>query len=102
MEMKHGARLVVQVGEQDPVAAVLYSEPADPVDSGFTVIMSDVPEDPLVVPEEEFFDRMLPLCLCCVIDNHPEAGHGLDLARNYGFASRNPRNGQVECRQQDR
>lgn len=78
------ARLAVVVGTQAPVSAIVYREPeADgPAnDSGFTILMADGPKETL--PTE---DQLSTRCLACIIEAHPEAGRGLDLAQERGAA----------------
>ena len=60
-----------------------------PTDSGFSVLFQDAP-DPEDLPEAEAGE--LPagitiVCLHCLIDDHPEIGRGLDIAREYGVAA---------------
>jgi hypothetical protein len=59
-----------------------------PGDSGFSVLFSDAP-DPDDIPTESL-EELPPgitlVCLHCLIDDHPEIGRGLDIAREHGVA----------------
>lgn len=73
-------RLVIVLGERWPAKAVSFLEPIGSWDSGFMVVLEDVPE-----PEDLSADEPShALCLACLIDEHPELGSGLDLAREHG------------------
>ena len=54
-----------------------------PGDSGLTVLFSDSPDPDEVRPEDP---RITLVCLDCLIDDHPELGSGLDIARRFGVA----------------
>jgi len=41
----------------------------------------------LQTPDDEEIDSET-FCLSCLVDEHPEAGRGLDLAREFGAAER--------------
>lgn len=78
--MRHSRRVVLVLGERWPAKAVSFLEPVGSWDSGFMVVLEDVPE-----PEELSGDeRSHPFCLACLLDEHPEVGSGLDLARVHG------------------
>jgi hypothetical protein len=48
------------------------------------VLFDDAPDpDELEGPEDP---RISLVCLNCLLDDHPELGRGLDLAREYGVA----------------
>jgi hypothetical protein len=69
-------------GRQGPITAVYYLEPErdDPTDSGFGLLRADAPPEP---------DGSTPwklYCVDCVLDESPEIGRGLDLAREHGGA----------------
>ena len=69
------SKVAIVVGADDPIA-VSYLEPEDAWDSGFAVYS---------VSAEEADDHESELvCLHCPVDNHPELGRGLDLARTHG------------------
>lgn len=93
--MKHGRKTVTQWGSEPPVVTVAYEEPLGNWDSGFSVLFADAPtEDELEedIGADEHSPMGLPhpsmslACLHCVLDDHPEIGRGLDVAREYGVA----------------
>jgi hypothetical protein len=61
-----------------------YVEPMWAGDSGYTVIFDDAP-DPEEVDRPDHPETSL-VCLHCLIEDHPEIGSGLDIAREYGVA----------------
>lgn len=83
----HGAQVAVLVGHRPPVEAVVYhDERAIQTDSGFTVLLSDAPHADDLTDDDP---RLATVCVHCLIERHPEAGRGLDLARRNGEANRN-------------
>jgi hypothetical protein len=74
-------------GSEPPAFSIGYERPMGSGDSGFTVLFDDAP-DPQDVPEGG--DNLPPgitlVCLHCLIEDHPEIGRGLDIAREYGVA----------------
>lgn len=52
-------------------------------DSGFGILFDDAPDPGEVEPGDP---RIEWVCLHCLINDHPEIGRGLDLAREYGAA----------------
>lgn len=42
--------------------------------------------DSAELPEDELPPGITLVCLHCLIDDHPEIGRGLDIAREYGVA----------------
>jgi hypothetical protein len=72
-------------GTEPPAFSIGYErEKLWPGDSGFTVLFADAP-DPDEVEGMEHPGISL-VCLHCLIDDHPEIGRGLDIAREYGAA----------------
>ena len=57
-------------------------------DSGFSVLFADAPDpDDLPPPSAEGLPPGITfVCLHRLLDDHPEIGRGLDLAREYGVA----------------
>lgn len=85
--MSHGGLVAVVIGSEPPVCGVLFAAGVRPPDSGFTVIWDDAPfERDLQLGEDGWYDdpRVTTWCLHCLIDDHPELGRGLDLARVHG------------------
>lgn len=76
-------------GSQPPAFSIGYEKPMWPGDSGFSVLFDDAP-DPEDFPEEDNPQELPPgitlVCLHCLINDHPEVGRGLDIAREYGVA----------------
>jgi hypothetical protein len=72
------------LGSEKPAISIGYeAEKLGPWDSGFTVIFDDAPD----VEELDVEDEGSALvCLSCLIDDHPEIGRGLDIAREYGVS----------------
>ncbi len=71
-------------GSEPPVWSLGYAaERVFEGDSGFTVIFEDAPA-PGEVREND--PRITWVCLHCLIEERPEIGRGLDLAREYGAA----------------
>jgi hypothetical protein len=81
--VSHGA-LVMVWGSVPPIKAVLYDRENGPFmqDSGFLVVYSDVP--PAVELDEDGDRGTSWVCLHCLIDEHPEVGVALDMARELG------------------
>jgi len=52
------------------------------------VLFEDAPDpDDLVAPGSGWLrDGVSLVCMCCLLDEHPEIGRGLDIAREYGVA----------------
>jgi hypothetical protein len=83
-EFKHEKALAFVWGTEPPAFSIGYEKPLGPGDSGFTVLFDDAPD-----PEEvEGVDHpaISFVCLDCLIDDHPERGRGLDIAREHGVA----------------
>jgi hypothetical protein len=75
-------------GSDPPAVSIGYErEKLGPTDSGFTVLFSDAP-DPKELDERGQHPGVSIVCLGCLIDDNPELGRGLDLAREYGVADR--------------
>ncbi len=75
---------VVVWGTEPPAFSIGYCEPMWPGDSGLTVLFSDAPDpDDVEVPEHPGISLAH---LNCLLDDHPEIGRGLDIAREYGVA----------------
>jgi hypothetical protein len=56
-------------------------------DSGFDLFSGREPADEFFAKVERDPERYLAtVCLHCLIEAHPEAGRGMDLARDHGFA----------------
>ena len=67
-------------GEEPPIFSIGYDPPKSPHDSGFTILFDDAP-DPGDVTEDD--PCITWVCLHCVINDHPEIGPGLDIARQH-------------------
>lgn len=75
-------------GTAPPAFSIGFEEEKiGPGDSGFTVLFDDAP-DPEDLPDftDELPDGVTLVCLHCLIQDHPEIGRGLDIAREYGVA----------------
>ena len=85
--MKHGQALVMVWGEQPPIFSIGYDPPKDDPygrDSGFTILYDDSPNPEDVTGDDD--PRITWVCMHCVIDEHPEIGPGLAIARHYRVA----------------
>ena len=82
--MTHAKTLAVVWGTAPPAHSIGREKPMWPGDSGFTVLFDDAP-DPDEVDGLEHPGVSL-VCLHCLLDEHPEIGRGLDIARQYGVA----------------
>lgn len=81
---RHAKTFALVWGSEPPAFSIGHDEPMGPGDSGFTVLFDDAP-DPEEVGEEGH-PAITTVCLRCLIDDHPEIGRGLDIARRYGAA----------------
>jgi len=73
-------------GSEAPAFSIGYEpEKLSPSDSGFSVLFSDAP-DPDELDEDGQHPEVAIVCLDCLIDDHPEIGRGLSIAREYGLA----------------
>jgi hypothetical protein len=73
-------------GTRRPAFSVGYtSEKLGPGDSGYTVLYDDAPA-PEELDEQGQHPDVSIVCLCCLIDDDPDLGRGLDIAREYGVA----------------
>jgi hypothetical protein len=75
--VSHSRTVAIVVGDEGPIA-ISYLAPIAPWDSGFALF--SVPPDEVENHESEL------VCLDCLIEDDPEIGRGLDLAREYGVA----------------
>jgi hypothetical protein len=80
--------MAMVIGKRPPVLGVIYDDEAaaHEGDSGFTVLFDDAPnQSELRVGVHGYDDpRVTTWCLHCLIDEHPEVGRGLDLAKEHG------------------
>jgi hypothetical protein len=78
--MSHGPFVIVDQGilDGDPAIAISYLEPEAEWDSGFAVW--SVPPEKAADIDSEL------LCINCLLGDYPEAGRGMDLARQQGEA----------------
>ena len=84
MVTKHTKTVAMVLGTELPAFSIGYTAPQFPGDSGFTVLFDDAPEpEDIDGPEDP---RVSTVCLDCLLDDHPELGRGLDIAREYGVA----------------
>jgi hypothetical protein len=72
-------------GTEPPAFSIGYDKPLGPWDSGLTVLFDDAP-DPENVDDPNQHPGITLVCLRCLINDHPELGRGLDIAREYGVA----------------
>ena len=82
--MTHAKTLAVVWGTAPPAHSIGREKPMWPGDSGFTVLFDDAPDPDEVHGTDD--PRISLVCLHCLLDDHPEIGRGLDIARQYGVA----------------
>ena len=63
--------------EGDPIRAVSFLPPEESWDTGYAVWS---------VPPDAPSQNSALVCLNCFLGEHPEAGHGMDLASQHGEA----------------
>jgi hypothetical protein len=88
MDFKHARTTAYVWGSEPPAHTIACEKPQGEWDSGFSVLFSDAP-DPESLPTPRAGDTELPegislMCLHCLIDEYPEIGRGLDMAREHG------------------
>ena len=82
--MTDAATTVVVWGSEPPAYSIGFErELMWPGDSGFTVLFDDAPDPDEVHPGDP---RISLAHLDCLLDDYPELGRGLDIAREYGVA----------------
>jgi hypothetical protein len=79
--MKHAKTAAIAVGSQPPIVRISYLEPEEGWDSGYMVVYADAPD----LEDDEHASQLV--CMHCLLNEHPEASRGLDLARQHGGAS---------------
>ena len=75
-------------GSEPPAHCIGYCEPMWPGDSGFSILFADAPDpDDLEDDEPGSLPEGITIGhLGCLLDEHPELGRGLDIAREHGVA----------------
>jgi hypothetical protein len=78
-------------GATPPAVTVAYEKPLGTWDSGFSVLFDDAPtsEELDALPADagpHDIDGLEVICLHCLINEHPELGRGMDIARRQGLA----------------
>jgi hypothetical protein len=73
-------------GSEPPAVTVAYEEPMGDWDSGSSVLFDDAPtsEDLDALPRDTHphdVQGLEVVCLHCLINDHPEIGRGMDIAR---------------------
>jgi hypothetical protein len=78
-------KLAMTWGKSPPIFSIGHEEPMAEIDSGFVLLFDDAPDPDDV--RNPLRDRRIDwLCLHCLIEEYPEIGRGLDLARQHGAA----------------
>lgn len=72
-------------GFERPAFSIGWMEPLAEWDSGFTVLFDDAPEPEEVSEYENPCDHpgIRTMHLACLLEDHPEIGRGLDIAREH-------------------
>jgi hypothetical protein len=89
MRFGHEERSAALVwGSEPPAHSIGYEKPLGPTDSGFSVLFADAPDPEELdeAPDDELPPGLTLVCLQCLVDDHPEIGRGLDIAREHGVA----------------
>ena len=77
-------------GSEPPAHTVAYEEPLGPGDSGFSVLFEDAPDPddlpPIGEPPAGLPPGLSLVCLACLIEDEPDIGRGMDIAREHGLA----------------
>jgi hypothetical protein len=85
----HAKTVAVVWGEEAPAVSIGYGAPMWEGDSGFSILFADAPspEDLEDVPVSGSLPEGITLVhLACLIDDDPDLGRGLDIAREHGVA----------------
>ena len=85
MTVHEDAPLAWVWGSVEPCFSIGYEKPLGRRDSGFTVLFDDAP-DVGELDEYGAHPLLSLVCVRCLIDDHPEIGRGLDVAREWGSA----------------
>jgi hypothetical protein len=64
------------VDQGAPVVRILGSD-----DDSFILLDEDCPEN-----ADDYDGELVVICMGCILEQHPEVGRGLDLAKRYGSA----------------
>ncbi len=81
--MNHGPKHAWCWGSKPPVYSIGYDdEPLGDFDSGFTLLIDDAPAPEEVESSND--SRLEWVCMHCLLEDFPEIGRGLDLAREHG------------------
>ncbi len=75
-------------GSEPPAFSIGLCEPMWPGDSGFSILFADAP-DPNNMEDDEpgsLPEGISVVHLGCLLEEHPELGRGLDIAREHGVA----------------
>ena len=87
---EHARPSAIVWGSEPPAFSIGYEKKKlGPGDSGFTVLFDDAPDPESVElgnPADGFPEGVTIVCMHCLLDDHPEIGRGLDIAREYGVA----------------
>jgi hypothetical protein len=80
-----GGEVVMVWGGRRPVFSIGYDRDAgrSGLDSGYTILFDDAPDPGDVSVADR---RIRWMHLGCVVEEYPEIGRGLDLAREFGAA----------------
>lgn len=82
-----GGTVAILHGSEGPVLAVFCDAAGDlPGQRWFTVILSDAPP-----PDSDDVELW---CAHCLLEEHPEAGQGMDLVVEHGCVIRDPASGE--------
>ena len=84
---RHAKTVAMVWGTERPAHSIGYEKPMGSWDSGYSVVFADAPDPDDVEDRPGSLPEGITLvCLHCLIDDHPEIGRGLDIAREHGVA----------------
>ena len=80
----HAKTVALVWGTEPPAFSIGWDEPLGPVDSGFSVLLSNAPDPQDVRAAGHFL--ITTVCLDCLRTDHPGIDLGFAIAREYGVA----------------
>ena len=86
--VSHGQGAGMVWGAEPPVFSIGWDEPNGDWDSGFTVLFDDAPDPEDVMPYANPLEHpgIRTIHLGCLLEDYPELGRGLDIAREHRVA----------------
>ena len=85
-KLEHSKTWVWVWGSEPPAFSIGFEKPTWSGDSGFTVLFEDAPDPEDVARGRRASRPSTVMCARCLLEEHPELGPGLEIAREYGVA----------------